>query len=442
MYYMDSNARGGQQQNPMIENDTNRTRGAKRGRESLGDENATDKGTPRSGKRLTTNEEILLFEICIRRAESFGKRSEMCDWWRAVAADFTATTGRVYSWHSVRRKVEAVTKQRDKLLKTQPSTIHNQDSMNPRWCAVVDEWLPTWRQHEESEAKRIAKRDELMKRRKLAHSRTVPPSRNLVDAVERDSSHAPISDLEYQRHREMEFLRFEAPPSSGPRGAGLADAAEFDDSAHTEEPDIMPTTTPAPSMPHFEAPTNLFATMKLPPGFETMFSNPHPATIRYSNTNPASTGNRPLESPQPPPVSSENMHSVLFPDLDLNENIGTSGRNVDASLGHENSESPNEHDISALVRAAAAANAQAYAEPHAQVHTHAQSHSEPGAQQREESYDSLALDIDHIKEELRRDIKAEMRQEMDRNWVAMEEKVDSVQKTQQLILEMLRQRSS
>ena len=146
-------------------------RGTKRGNSELDD--ADIERSRKHGKRLTTKEEVSLFEICNRNAHTFGKRSDICNWWRIVAEEFTHAHGRPYSWHSVRRKVEMVTKQRVKFLDDQRSHgltgAHlTEDSMNPQWCAVLDAWIPTWQRWEQAETQRIAKRDEMIRRRSLA----------------------------------------------------------------------------------------------------------------------------------------------------------------------------------------------------------------------------------------------------------------------------------
>jgi hypothetical protein len=49
------------------------------------------------------------------------------------------------------------------------------------------------------------------------------------------------------------------------------------------------------------------------------------------------------------------------------------------------------------------------------------------------------LDIQRMKEELRVEMQVQFRRELERSRAAMEEKLDSVQQTQEMILEMLRQ---
>lgn len=64
----------------------------------------------------------------------------------------------------------------------------------------------------------------------------------------------------------------------------------------------------------------------------------------------------------------------------------------------------------------------------------------PQAQQQPHPQQGLThFQIEQMKEELRREMQAQFRVELERERLAMEEKLDSVQRTQDLILEMLRQ---
>ncbi|OXV06887.1 hypothetical protein Egran_05348 [Elaphomyces granulatus] len=110
------------------------------------------------GKRLTTKEEVSLFEICNRHADTFGERNKLCEWWKNVTTEFIQEQGHPYSWHSVRRKVEVVTKQRIKFLADQKEK-GGRDLSNQQWSAAVDAWIPTWERFEEAETKRIETRD-------------------------------------------------------------------------------------------------------------------------------------------------------------------------------------------------------------------------------------------------------------------------------------------
>lgn len=340
-------------------------RGTKRGREDA----ENDGDTPRKhGKRLTTKEEVSLFELCNQHADTFGKRSDICNWWKTIATEFTKVHGRPYSWHSVRRKVELGTKQRIKFLEDQrqrqrdfsgPNQV--QDLMNPQWCAALDSWIPTWQLWEEAEAQRISKRDEVIRRR--SHSKPQPE-------LGEDGRHS------------------------------------FHDDGTTSPGDAIPLTnhtpTPAPNLaaPLFELPSNsISASVKLPPGFENMFSNAQ-STI-HTPTPPAPVPTSPLTGSDQP---SNRMVSAVIKTLGkLNKHLDGASR--DGSI--DASSSP---VISALVQAASES---------------AQNSSQ-------------TTDYDRLKEELRQEMHAEMRQER----AALEERLDSVQRTQEMILEMLRQRST
>lgn len=342
------------------------TRGIKRGREIDSEDGDTSR---KHGKRLTTKEEVSLFELCNRHADTFGKRSDICNWWKTIAAEFTRIHGRPYSWHSVRRKVEVVTKQRIKFLEDQQQrqlalSGHSPvpDLMNPQWCAVLDSWIPTWQRWEEAEAQRISKRDEMIRRR--SHSKPQPEIG------------------EHLGHR-------------------------FQDDG-TNSPDALPftnhTPTPAPTQisPPFELPsTSISASVKLPPGFENMFSN----TQSTMPTPPA-----PVPVPTSPSAGSDQTGNRMV--SAMIETLGKLNKHLDAASGDGGTDSRASPVISALLQAATESQPQ---------------NSSP-----------ISADIDRIKAELRQELRAEMRRER----VAFEERLDTVQRTQEMILEMLRQRAA
>jgi hypothetical protein len=55
------------------------------------------------------------------------------------------------------------------------------------------------------------------------------------------------------------------------------------------------------------------------------------------------------------------------------------------------------------------------------------------------SHSPPPIDIEKMKEELRQEMRVEIRRELERDRAALEDKLDSVQRTQEMILEMLRQ---
>jgi hypothetical protein len=122
------------------------------------------------GKRLNFREQVVLFEICNKYKFSFGERSKLCEWWRTVTEEFCRDINGPYSWHSVRRKVEQVTKQRIKQRSEEEKTT---DSYPDDLCKVVDEFIPVWSKFEASEKRRIEVRDS---RAASAKKRKVPPT--------------------------------------------------------------------------------------------------------------------------------------------------------------------------------------------------------------------------------------------------------------------------
>lgn len=371
---------------------TPNARATKRVHEADGE---NDIDAPRKhGKRLTTKEEVSLFEICNRHADSFGKRSDICNWWKTVAGEFTRAHGRPYSWHSVRRKVEMATKQRIKFLEEQR---HRQRGLsganpiehliNPQWCAVLDTWLPTWQRWEESETRRIAKRDEMV--RKRSHIKPRPES--CLGHLGAASSISPVVGVDTEQVFQDEgthSTRDTAPVTNHISAASTAPATSFK----------------APS-------ASTSTTIELPPGFENMFSNHKPAG---QSTPPA-----PLPTSSPPTAPESSANNPMF--SAVLETLGKLNKHLDAASSNGGPDPRSSPVISAIVQAASEADAQSRSPAH-------------GIPQ-----PIASIDIARLKEELRQEMRVEMRRELERDRGALEEKLDSVQRTQEMILEMLRQ---
>lgn len=349
-------------------------RGTKRQRSVDDDGDASRK----HGKRLTTREEVSLFEICNRHAESFGKRSDICNWWRGVAEEFTRAHGRPYSWHSVRRKVELVTKQRVKFLedRRQQRAISgaqlSEDSMNPQWCAVLDMWIPTWARWQASEARRIEKRDEMIRRR---------------------SSQAQFN-AEGKLHS-----------SSGGHDVG--------EMFHGEEPETTAGMAPLAIAHPYDVQSSsvsLPAGVKLPPGYESMFSSPNATQSTPPSMQTQTTANN--------PPNNRMMSAVL-------ETLGKLNKHLDTTSVNGSPDRRASPVLSALVQAASESSADFSSDTGHQTN----------------AYGSIS-DIERIKEELRQEMQVEIRRELDRDRAIFKEKLESVQRTQEMILQMLQHESA
>lgn len=350
------------------------TRGTKRRHEPTDDES-------RQHRRLTTKEEVALFDICNRNADTFGNRSNLCKWWQSIATEFQRThQGRSYSWHSVRRKVELVTRQRIKFLEDRRASTSNapgsaaEGLMNPQWLAAVDAWIPTWQRWEEAENRRIAKRDEMKQRRQpqpwRRDSRTEEPWRN-----------PPASTVTSPDVNMLGILPAANDVSVSPSPSSALPAAPFLESPST------PSSTPV--------------SLKLPPGFENMFSN----TAQPQSASPA------------PPSDGRMVSAVLETLGKLNKHLDAASTGIEASVATPT--------ISALVQAAS--------------ETPSQSRGSPSQAQMDLHPHPTHADIERMKEELRQEMQDQFRRELEKSRAAMEEKLDSVQQTQEMILEMLRQ---
>lgn len=332
-----------------------------------------DSNARKHGKRLTTKEEVTLFEICNRQAHGFGQRSSLCKWWATVTDEFTRAHGHPYSWHSVRRKVETVTKQRMKFLDEQRDKGGGvgEDLSNPQWRATIDAWIPTWRRWEEAEARRIEKRDSRKPKKRKSRSWEG------VDSV-------------------SDGWRQSASPAVGGSSNGGYPAS-------TTASMAPPSSTPA---------------VRLPPGFESMFPNQTPQT-------PAPrTGGYPFPGQSnyhaSPPTGSPGMDNPVM--TAMLETLNKLNKRLDSTPE-------------------AAANPRASPVISALVSTsESPSQASPNQTQEDRSTTSAPSPVsadmlNKLKEELRQ----EMRRELEKDRAGLEEKLDAVQRTQDMILEMLRQ---
>lgn len=309
------------------------------------------------GKRLTTKEEVSLFDICNRRAEEFGQRSNLCNWWRTVTAEFTQQQGHPYSWHSVRRKVELVTKQRMKFLVDQREKGNSEadDMSNPRWRAAVDAWIPTWQRWEDAEARRIEKRDSRRPRKRK--DRSWESSTGVWDSS--DGGWKPVSGpLLIDNNR-----AFASPPPQ----------------------------------------------VRLPPGFDSMFTTPN--SSYGPNAAPASSAASGADN---------TMMSAML------ETLGKLNKHLDTVHPDQQSASP-------LAASLAGASNQ-------QNHTPRRTSQQGPDGAEEGDLPSIPNEaISRLKDELRQELRKEIRNEMEKDRAAFDERLESVQRTQEMILDMLRQ---
>ncbi|RJE23901.1 hypothetical protein PHISCL_03765 [Aspergillus sclerotialis] len=340
--------------------------------------------TPRKhGKRLTTKEEVTLFDICNRHAPDFGQRSNLCKWWMTVTEEFTQEQGHPYSWHSVRRKVEMVTKQRIKFLEEQRDKGgSSEDLSNPEWRATVDAWIPTWRRWEEAEAKRIERRDSRKPRKRK--DRSWETTESVSDSWTQSASPAMGNNNNNSY----------SPPAAT---TAVASAVQQPVTA------LPPTSKP----------------VKLPPGFESMFPNQTPTPASRAGVHPQAPNTYQDSSTTTPRMDNNVMTAMLETLNKLNKRLDSGQPNPRASPV-----------ISALV---------------SNSDSPSQSHGAPSNQTQDDRLttnisSSTGQDIvSKLKEELRQEMRAELRRELEKDRASLEEKLDSVQRTQDMILEMLRQ---
>ncbi|RMJ25020.1 hypothetical protein PHISP_04112 [Aspergillus sp. HF37] len=367
----------------------------------------------RHGKRLTTKEEVLLFEICNAHAAEFGQRSNLCNWWRRVTDEFTRQHGQPYSWHSVRRKVELATKQRIKFLEGKDADDgvagggggggRGEDVSNPRWRAGVDAWIPTWQRWEQAEAKRIEKRD-------LRKGRRKRKDRSWEESAAADGlSDGGLSGGGGEGSNSNGNKRTQSGAGAG-TGSG------------TQSQQMLPPIAP----------------VKLPPGFDSMFqTQPHTPSgagagaFRNGTHNPQMQNQNGYQTPYSPSSGTAPMDSVMMGAM--LETLGKLNKRLDAT--------PANPDLRfSPVTSALVTNAESPSQPQAQGGASGPS---PRAGLEEERKPSLvpltAESWRKLKEELRQEMQADVQRQVEKDREGLEEKLDSVQRTQEMILDMLRQ---
>lgn len=350
--------------------------------------------TRKHGKRLTTLEEVSLFNICNRHAATFGERNKLCEWWMTVTDDFTREQGHPYSWHSVRRKVEVVTKQRIKFLADQKEK-GGEDRSNQQWREAVDAWIPTWERFEAAEAKRIEERDARRGRKRKDRSwEFAKPWENTAETWRTSTSSSLVTDYN-NRPRPV------GPPATASSAA--------------------PPAPPAPASP----------AIRMPPGYDSIFPSQTPRTpLAGINDAAASAGNYSAQSYRSTPpaalAADPSVTSAVLETLSkLNKHLDAVASNprsspVVAVLASSSAESPSRPEISPTRTETTAGNGDAA--------TTAAAANAP-------SFSTL----EKLKEEIREELRSEFRRELEKDRSVLEEKLDSVQRTQEMILEMLRQ---
>lgn len=350
------------------------------------------------GKRLTTKEEVSLFKICNRHASTFGERNKLCEWWKTVTEEFTREYGHPYSWHSVRRKVEVVTKQRMKFLAEQKEN-GGEDLSNLEWREQVDAWIPNWERFEEAERKRIEIRDSRRGRKRKDRSSDVFPWQS---TPERWAFSSPAH----------------ATNSSTPA------------SAHAP--------APGPAPPVLQTPPGV----KLPAGYDTMFSNQRQPAFRpppplHAQTQPqtplAGIRDAAIGADQGPSVTS----AVLETLSKLNKHLDMAA----ASQQHTNS-SPIVSALTGTSPSKETPSGASSSEDTTQQPTRPTENGN-GNVTHELPASEIAKLKQELKEELTKELKdilrKEVEEELKKDRAQLEEKLDSIQQTQEMILEMLRQ---
>ena len=398
------------------ENDENN----KNSKNKSGTNNSSNNNRQTQGKRLTTMEEVTLFEICNRHAETFGRRSRLCGWWMKVADEFADSLGHPYSWHSVRRKVEVMTRQRVKFLNehrdrqvqvssnngTDVTTLPD-DFSNPQWRAAIDAWIPTWQQWEDAEARRIEKRDSRRSRKR----------KQPVDGW------GPLDSSNGSTNGRL------AP--SARAAAAAAAAAKSTPSGLLSQSPLQHAQTPSQNNNNN---SNTTTAARLPPGFDSLFTNNNPQYNKNNNSlNFTPTAATPTATGTATGPALSSTTSPNYPDPNATasmvngvlETLGKMNRYLDSQQSTTNRSSP---IVSTVTPSPAESR-------NRRVGLEEREGGEVGdgeyqSSQHHQQDQSSTAAIEQLRLEFKRGI------ENDR--AAIEERLDSVQKTQEMILNMLR----
>ncbi|OJD21540.1 hypothetical protein ACJ73_07121 [Blastomyces percursus] len=396
--------------------------------------------TPRKhGKRLTTREETALFEICNRHAATFGERNRLCEWWVNVTQEFTASEGHPYSWHSVRRKVELVTQQRIKFLAGLDGKRRD-DQADAAWSAAVDSWIPAWKRFQEQETERInAKQGKRGRKRKavvdaegvgLGYQHMLPPGFDTMFPPSSKPSKATRMD----------------PPASIP--AATAPSSTTAESVQADPPSKQQKQQQKHQQKQQQQQKQQKQQQKQqhvpasipiqPTSQQTAVSNT--AAILAAGTSSSASSAAAVAAAEP------NVGAAIL------ETLSKLNKNLEAV-------SSRTHQSNAMSLAAAAAHPHPHSHPHPHQHQHQhqQQKSSPNPTMANHGrtaagaggataaavatgpmpvQNSISPSTLH---QLKSELRAELRQEIQKDRAQLEEKLDSVQRTQEMILELLRQ---
>ncbi|EED15040.1 conserved hypothetical protein [Talaromyces stipitatus ATCC 10500] len=345
-------------------------------------------------RRLNTEEEIKLFELCIKHSGTFGERSKLCEWWKNIANEFIEKYGGPYSWHSVRRKVDLVTRQRIKYLADLREGKIESDQATEPWKKVLDEWIPTWEKFEVAEKRRIEVRDARAasrKRKEPAGASSSPSSPAPSSATKRASTAAP-------------------PP---PAGSWQATPRRW-------TPGPSPYAYPPPPGPGYMGPPPSTPGMKLPDGYDTMFRTPAP----HPSTHPLYPHPPPQAYYPPPnaiPVDNSLTSAILETLTKLNkhlEDADSTSSIVNALTGND------KNKTTTALNGTTSPPSSSPEEPRTQEAEPTEPTDEPTSS----TY-----------KKIRAELRAEFQTEMAKMRQAFTAKLDALEQTQEMIMDMLRQ---
>ncbi|EZG19952.1 hypothetical protein H107_01850 [Trichophyton rubrum CBS 202.88] len=340
----------------------------------------------------------------------------------AITLEFNRIEGHPYSWHSVRRKVEFVTQQRIKFLNGMGGK-RGDDQADAAWSAAVDAWVPVWRRFQQQETERIsAKQGKRGRKRKsmavdpanLDTPNHQPPTPQPPPATQQPSQqHTP-----QQQQAEIQLpMGFGTMFNGNPTNNGAEHPHAHPVNAST--PDLLAPTASNPSSSSPQAdPNNVSAaTLK---AISRLNNTPKAAISRNPNLSPStamlmsaaenSSTRRSFNSPSVPvSVSITDTHQQHHPHQSGPGARGSNPANPGVPVTGVSGAPTANGNLTDVYMADVSAAASAVAQ-------------------------SISVSaIDQIRTELR----AEFREQLEKERSQLEEKITSVQRTQEMILSLL-----
>ncbi|KAF3483668.1 uncharacterized protein GIQ15_02992 [Arthroderma uncinatum] len=338
----------------------------------------------------------------------------------AITLEFNRIEGHPYSWHSVRRKVEFVTQQRIKFLNGMGGK-RGDDQADAAWSAAVDAWVPVWRRFQQQETERISAKQGKRGRKRKSIAVDAPnldapnhqtPAPQPATAQQQQQAQPSQQHTPQQQQAEIQLpMGFGTMFNNTATNNGAEHAHSHP--VNTGTPDLLApaTTNPSSSSPQTDPNNVSAATLK---ALSRLNNTPKTAISRNPNLSPStamlmsaaenSSSRRPFNSPSiPVSVSLTDTLQQHHPHPGPGPR-GSNAANPGVPVsGVSGGPTVNGHLSDAYITASAVAKSVSVS-----------------------TFDQL-----------RAELRAEFREQLEKDRMQLEEKIDSVQRTQEVILGLL-----